>query len=406
MKLTALRARFVFPVDQPPVQDGLVTIDRKGWIVDVGTTTDASTVTDLGNVALLPAFVNAHTHLEFSYLKKPLGSLGIRLDQWIRLVIAERGRSAETSNAAVEGGLRDSVRDGVAVVGEISTAPHLSYEGRTEFLLPFAEVIGFSRARAESAFAAVEQSLASLERLCGEVGISPHAPYTVSQDLLKKLIQLAQNRNLTVAMHIAESREELELLSTGSGPFQELLDERSMWDTEAIPHGSRPIDYLRMIADAPRALVIHGNYLDDEEHAFLASHVDRMSLVYCPRTHAFFQHAPYPLAGLLNKGVRVALGTDSRASSPDLNLLAEMRQVARSTPSIDPQLILRMGTLAGAEALNRDVELGSITPGKRANLVAVPLEQSLSADATEVLSSLLASEATPSRVWWRGIEDA
>ena len=90
---------------------------------------------------------------------------------------------------------------------------------------------------------------------------------------------------------------------------------------------------LRMLADAPRALVIHGNYLDDEELAFLAANRERMSLVYCPRTHAYFEHPPYPLAKHLKLGVRVALGTDSRASNPDLDLLAEMRHVAQNASS-------------------------------------------------------------------------
>ena len=97
--------------------------------------------------------------------------------------------------------------------------------------------------------------------------------------------------------------------------------------------------------------MIHGNYLDDDERAFLATHRDRMSLVYCPRTHAYFSHRPYPLAELLAGGVRVALGTDSRASNPDLDLLAEMRHIAKTHAAIDPHEILRLGTLAGATAL-------------------------------------------------------
>ncbi len=139
-----------------------------------------------------------------------------------------------------------------------------------------------------------------------------------------------------VAMHLAESREELDLLRDGTGPFQDLLDERSMWDPQAIPLGSRPLDYLRMLADAPRALVIHGNYLDDEELAFLGANRERMSLVYCPRTHAYFFHPPYPLGRALAAGVHVALGTDSRASNPDLSLLEEMRFVCAPILQLAP----------------------------------------------------------------------
>jgi cytosine/adenosine deaminase-related metal-dependent hydrolase len=203
-------------------------------------------------------------------------------------------------------------------------------------------------------------------------------------------------------MHVAESREELELLRDGEGAFKDLLEERSMWDAEAIPRGSRPLDYLQMFSESPRALVIHGNYLDQEELEFLAARRERMSLVYCPRTHAYFSHAPYPLEQALDLGVQIALGTDSRASNPDLSLLAEMRHAFRTHPNIEPQQILRMGTLCGAEALGRHAEVGSITPGKLANLVAVPLKGISKGQPNDWLAQAFEAELPPSAVWCRG----
>ncbi len=233
-------------------------------------------------------------------------------------------------------------------------------------------------------------------------GISPHSPYTVSAKLLTELVLRARQHEMPVAMHVAESREELELLRDGTGPFQALLEERGMWDNTAIPRGSRPLDYLRMLAEAPRALVIHGNYLDEEERAFLAANSERISLIHCPRTHSYFFHPPLPLPQLLAIGVRVALGTDSRASNPDLDLLAELRDVARLHPQLHPQEILHMGTLAGAEALGRGDEVGSITPGKLANLVAIPLPEDAGAAASDLLAAVFADDAMPSGVWLRG----
>jgi cytosine/adenosine deaminase-related metal-dependent hydrolase len=135
----------------------------------------------------------------------------------------------------------------------------------------------------------------------------------------------------------------------------------------------RPRPYLEILAQAPRALVIHGNYLDAADHAFLATHADRMAVVYCPRTHHFFGHSPYPLAPLLAAGVTVALGTDGRGTNPDLSLLAEMQHVARAHPDVSPEAIVRLGTLGGAEALGCADRVGSLVPGKEANLVAVAL---------------------------------
>jgi cytosine/adenosine deaminase-related metal-dependent hydrolase len=229
------------------------------------------------------------------------------------------------------------------------------------------------------------------------VGISPHAPYTVHPELLQRLIDSAVARNLPVAMHLAESLEELELLRDNTGPFQQLLADRSMWDPEAIPLGSKPLDYLRVLSQAPRALVIHGNYLSSEEIAFLGENRETMSAVYCPRTHAFFGHSAYPLAKMLEAGVRVPLGTDSRASNPDLNLLSEMRFVAKQFPNLTPETILQMGTLWGAESLGLNQDIGTLEPGKLADLVAIPCPGS-----NGPFSTILDGSDQPTHVFVRG----
>ena len=394
----SLRARVVFPVDQPPIENGVVTIDG-GRILTVGTKSPDGDVIDLGCTALIPGLVNAHTHLEFSYLHQPLGNAGIPFVDWIRLIIAERGRSTYTPQQAAEAGLQESVACGVSTLGDITTGTMLPGADITHFH----EVIGFSRARADSALNALHERMntgpmaAPIAR-----GVSPHAPYTVSPKLVELLTEFAAQNNLPIAMHLAESREELELLRDGAGPFRVLLEERSMWDPDAIPLGSRPLNYLRILAKAPRALVIHGNYLDSAELGFLGAMRNQMSLVYCPRTHSFFGHEPYPLAAALAAGARVALGTDSRASNPDLSLLTEMRFVSRQYDWLDPATVLRMGTLSGAVALGRDADVGSLTSGKFANLVAVPIADESLTTPDEMLNSVLASDAAPSAVYLAG----
>jgi cytosine/adenosine deaminase-related metal-dependent hydrolase len=144
---------------------------------------------------------------------------------------------------------------------------------------------------------------------------------------------------------------------------------------EAFTVGRRPLAYLQRLAAAPKTLVIHGNYLGDEEIALLAARRDVFSVVYCPRTHAYFGHAPYPLPQLLAAGVNVALGTDSRASSPDLSLLAEMREAAARHSNVPPEAIVRMATLGGAAALDLADSHGSLAPGKRAEMIAVALPE-------------------------------
>lgn len=400
----SLRARIVYPVDRPPIDGGVVTIDRERIVAIASTPQARGPLHDLGDIALLPGLVNAHTHLEFSHLRAPLGRPGMRLVQWLPLAIAERQNRQDRTADSIAAGIGECIAAGTCALGEIATAEPSAYPPETQLTLaPYLEVIGFSRARAESAFAAALERLRSTT-LFGRLGLSPHAPYTVSPALLRKLVELARERNLPVAMHLAESRDELQLLSDGTGPFQQLLDERSMWDDAAIPRGTRPIDYLRMLADAPRTLVIHGNYLEPDELAFLAGQAERMTVVYCPRTHAYFDHPPYPLAEMLAVGVRVAIGTDSRASNPDLSIWREMRHLVRTHPSIAPATILQLGTLSGASALGQAESCGSITPGKWANFTAYSLPAGGSRDPDESLAELLHSADGPDKLWLCGQE--
>jgi cytosine/adenosine deaminase-related metal-dependent hydrolase len=152
-----------------------------------------------------------------------------------------------------------------------------------------------------------------------------------------------------------------------------------------LPRNLRPLDYLQRLARGARSLAVHGNYLEDDEIAFLTEHAATMSVVYCPRTHDYFRHRDYPLATMLQSGVRVALGTDSRASSPDLSLWEEMRFVAHRYGAVSPEAVLRMGTQFGAEALGLADDCGSLTVGKRADFIIVAAPQRTANDPHDIL---------------------
>jgi cytosine/adenosine deaminase-related metal-dependent hydrolase len=399
----ALRARWIVPIDRPPLEGGCV-VWREGRILEVTADPPAQCV-DLGDYVVLPGLVNAHTHLEFSDAQRPLGRPGMPLPDWIREVIRQRKARTRDPRACVAAGLAESLAWGVTTLGEIAT-----YEEPVDVaattgprIARFHEVIGFSALRSASALDWLRtrlsrfDSAATADQAAFREGVSPHAPYTVHPQLVADLADLAAAEQRPLAMHLAESREELELIQHGVGPFRDLLEERSMWDPAALAPGMRPLDYLRAMARAPRSLVVHGNYLEAPEIEFLAAHRERMTVVVCPRTHAYFQHAPHPLPQLVAAGVRVALGTDSRASNPDLDLLAECRAAWRMAPEATPDQVVRWATLGGAEALGCATECGSLTPGKRADLLAIPC----AARAVDPWETLLAepSPASSRRVW-------
>ncbi len=401
-ELRAVRGRWLFSLAGPPIPNGIVTYsvgDQR--IQAVGPNVFDLPVEDLGDVAILPGLVNAHTHLEFSHLQQPLGMPGIALPDWIRLVMADRANRLLPPDESIGRGLWQCEQTQTALVCDISSQTVGYGESYEALLDPYADAaLAVSSVVCQEAIGLREDRVAHcMERLYSwagcrnslfpEVGFgfSPHAPYSVHPQLLADICENLAEPGDVVAMHLAESREELELLQTGGGPFRKLLDDLQAWDAEAIAPGSRVLDYLRLLAAADRSLVVHGNYLDDEEIAFIAQQRARMAVVHCPRTHRFFDHARYPLQKLLAAGVTVALGTDSRASNPDLSIWAEMQQVAASHPDIAPEQILKLGTMAGARALGREKEFGTLQVGKRASLFTARLPHHSAADPLELLFS-------------------
>ncbi len=374
-----LKARYVFPGDAEPIPDGVVQIDRSRIVAVGRRASDDYAVEDLGNVALLPGLVNAHTHLDLSGIDCPLGAPGMSLVDWLSNVVASR---SDTSAAeAVTSGIRESIRHGTTLLADIAAADTIwpSVVPLDRRSIVFGELIGPTSQRVDDACRRAAEYLAAVQLAATQTsnawrpGLSPHAPYSVHPELLCRVVRLANDEQVPLAMHLAESPEEIELLATGRGPFRPFLENLGAWTDNLVPVGTRPLDYLKQLATAPRALIVHGNYLDDEEIVFLAGESNHMPVVFCPRTHAYFDHAPYPLAKMLAAGVTVALGTDSRASSPNLSVLEEMRHVAAHYPSVEPSTVLRLGTLGGATALGCAERLGTLAPGKLANLAAVAL---------------------------------
>ncbi len=343
---------------------------------------------DLGDVALLPGLVNAHTHLEFSLLDAPLGEPGLRFADWIGRVIEYRRTQAKALMVETDGfqrfrrraeakGLAEVRAGGTVALGEIATAgwPRECFPASGVHVVLFLELLGLEAERQQAMLRMAASFVSDVYDAGPKLrpGISPHAPYTVTPELVRSVAALSAKERFPVAMHLAESPGELELLAAHKGPLVELLESLGAWQPQAIPRNSSPRKYLELLAESHQALVIHGNFLTPTDWSFLAERRSSMSVVYCPRTHAYFGHAAYPLAEMLAAGVRVAVGTDSLASNPDLSLVAELRQVARLHPAVPPEQILQMGTLHGAEALGLAERLGSISPGKKARLAVVPL---------------------------------
>jgi cytosine/adenosine deaminase-related metal-dependent hydrolase len=224
------------------------------------------------------------------------------------------------------------------------------------------------------------------------LGFSPHAPYSVRKSLLVEAGHLCREPKRPLAVHLAESLAELNLLYHRRGPFVEFLKALGVYDRDGLADG---FDTVMKVCDFRQPkLFVHANHLAP------SARIPRNSAVaYCPRTHAAFGHPPHPFREFLARGVRVCLGTDSLASNPDLDILAEARFVRSRYPDFPGDQLLRMVTLSGAEALGWADECGSLEAGKSADFVTVPLPDRDEQDPHELV---LGDQGGERRTMWRG----
>lgn len=356
----AYRAKWILPVDGDLIENGTI-VCRDGLIdqVTAASHTNVAETVDLGEVALIPGLVNAHTHLEFSELEEPLGDPSLGFPKWIEEVISHRRVRSETD--PIQQGINESIRYGVAAIGEIATTPwsHHAYDDRVHGIV-FHEQLGNNPLEARAKTLEIENGIQRDFAEPWQAGISPHAPYSTSLNLFQSLVDLARGHDTRVAMHLAETLEEIEFIETAKGPFADLLDRLGIPFNRSGP--LKTADYLQQLSTV-KSLIIHGNFLNVEELEMIAGSEDQ-SIVFCPRTHKYFGHPEYPLRTMLDLGINVAVGTDSRASNPDLNLFAELQEIAVSQPDVRPEEILQMGTYSGAIGLGLGQHLGTLTKGK------------------------------------------
>ena len=382
-------ASHLFPVSTPPLRDAAVAVEddrivavgpREEVLRRAGETADR---VDLGTAAVLPGLVNVHCHVELSWLGEdppPGGDYAAWIDGLI-----ER-RAAEDPTTAVRAAARAiaaMVGRGTVALGDVANAtwvvPLLARSSLRGVV--FHEVYDPRPDRAErtltKAIERLEEMARDPDRLAaGErwrIVLTPHAPHTTSEALLRALARRATAAGEPFSVHTAESAAETTLLMNGSGPLRALLERRGMWDEGSRPPGVTPVGLLdRVGALGPRTLAVHCVHLNRQDRSKLQAR--GACVVTCPRSNERLGVGTAPVPQLLAEGIPVGLGTDSLASTVDLDLFAEMAALRRLHPRLTPAAVLRIATLNGATALGLADDLGSVEPGKLARLIVVPLE--------------------------------
>ncbi|MFH1147045.1 MAG: amidohydrolase family protein [Pseudomonadota bacterium] len=389
-RIRIYRAKWVFPVSSDPIEDGAVVVSANE-IRDVGRfreieTTWSGEVIDNGPGAILPAFVNAHTHLELSVMRGRLSGEG-GFAGWIRQLIELRGKlSREEIGKAIRDELASMNKQGIRLVGDTGNTPasfQPCRDARGIETVFFREYLGFNETRTKEAKNTLLKT-GDLFDYDDSFHLAAHSPYTVSEELFRFLKQWTNKHGKMLSVHLGESVEESEFLTHGNGPLMDLLIERSAWNEKFEPPGKTPVSYLDRLGVLDRnTICVHLVHLSQEEMKTLAER--RVRCCLCPRSNLFLRVGFPNISGLLDHGISPALGTDSPASNDSLSMLDEMACVHKHEPGIPPEDILKMATLNGACLLDRDYRLGSLAPGKDSEMIFIPVEEKTFRGALEFL---------------------
>jgi cytosine/adenosine deaminase-related metal-dependent hydrolase len=367
-----LSADWVLPVEGAPIEHGAVAIDD-GRIAAVGTAAELGEGEHFPEAAIVPGFVNAHTHLEYA-VYAGFGD-GQSFGPWLSTHIERKQRIGRPEMESIARlGAAENLRSGVTTVGDLAfsgASAHACAELGLRAIV-YLEVFGSDPDAARSQF---EEKRAYVEPVLSErvlLGVSPHAPYTCSLEVYAACAELG----LPIATHLNESQDELDWLLHGEGPWSPLAE-------LLVPRdGQSGIERLAEagLLDA-NVVAAHCVKVSDAEIGLLAG--NEVAIAHCPRSNAFLGCGVAPLAAFRAAGIRVGIGTDGVSSVPSHDYFEELRTAVGAARARDEEAAslsaaeaLELATIGGARALGLDSETGSLVPGKQADLVVVSLAES------------------------------
>ena len=370
-----ISADWVLPVSRPPLRDGAVLVDG-GFVLDVGARSDlaarypAASPEPFDDCVIMPGLVNAHTHLTLTDLAGKVPSMPFV--EWLpALVSAMKPWTVADHEASGAHGARECLLAGVTAVGDIAygaaevvAAASMGLAG-----VYYWELLGMRAERVPEELEALRypsrRDVYSPRVTCG---LSPHSPYTSGPELLQAVHAIAAEKRVPLAIHVAESAAEIELLCGGTGPLAAVAGRTAFGFTAP---GTSTVRYLHDLGVLSGATAVHCCHISDEDIGLLAA--EARGVVTCPRSNRYLGNPVPDVTALLAAGIPVGIGTDSAASNWDLDLMAEIRTLRDIHPAIPPRTLIEIATSQGATAIGIADRFGMLEPGKQADLAVFAL---------------------------------
>jgi cytosine/adenosine deaminase-related metal-dependent hydrolase len=371
-----MTADWICPVASPPLQNTVLIADDAGKILAIEPLArhDAAAVERHAGI-LAPGFVNTHCHLELSHMKGKVDT-GTGLIPFITGVVTQRNAAAEHIEEAIRRAEQEMLAGGIVALGDISNAPDtfaIKAEGRLRYHT-FLELFDFLQdAAAEKT---LQDGLAVYERLALAPGsarsLVPHAPYSVSRSLFRKIKDFNPASGCTVSIHNQETPPEQTLFLEKKGDFLEFYGRFGISLDAFEPTGQTSIHYaLENLNPANRTLFVHNTLTSRADIAAAQAWSPHVFWATCPNANLYIENRLPNYAAFLDAGARVTIGTDSLTSNWQLSILEEMKTIARYQRFVPFEALLRWATLHGAQALGFDDTLGSLEVGKTPGVLVI-----------------------------------
>ncbi|MFN6962788.1 MAG: amidohydrolase family protein [Pyrinomonadaceae bacterium] len=403
-------ADYVLPVSSEPISPGAVAIDgtqiaavgEKGSVIE---RFPAAEVEDLGHSAILPGFVNCHSHLEITSMRGYLDSVEHDFYSWLIKLTKTRAEllSDDDIRTGALVGAVEGARAGVTCFGDIGRFGRAGFDALREAGLRgivFQETeFAPTDDQAAEAFATLRnrfEELRGRETELVKIGISPHAPYTVSVALFETIARFAVDESVRLTVHTAESTDEQDLLTRGDGFFRQIYDNLGIEWQRPRCTSIELMERTGILATRP--LLAHCVRVSEHDIDLIAA--SGASVAHCPKSNAKFGHGYAPLERLLDAGIAVGLGSDSVASNNACDLIEEARFASLAARNradrsrfITAGEVIEAATLGGAKALGLDTLVGSIETGKQADLAVVSLEKAAQQPVHDIASTVIFSSS-------------